>query len=374
MADNILGTFTGECCDSQIVNKNGFRLGDTLWENLFKSEDYKQALKNGWYIGYLGHPEDPDCMDFKNACIVMTDCYKDKTGKLIGTFNLLDTPVGKIVKTFIDAGVTFGISIRGMGDQEGEDIDPDTFIFRGFDLVTFPAYEEAVPKFSAIAASTDRKARQRYEITCKTVKDNLNSISSLSTLSIIKNQFSRKSALYKDIQDSESKIRLSAHETRPIDIYIQKWLAASQELDTLKRKYERQIKCYQRIIDDQNKNVENLDLLYNNDVAKLQACIQKKDSQISKLKSKASETVEAARIQKSNSDKTISRISNQLNEFKTAYVELCESVTGKTISASIDAFNSTKDINRVLKGHYDASKSSEVPDLEIYEDDEIITI
>ena len=44
-------------------------------------------------------------------------------------FDLIDTPVGRIVKTFQDAGVTFGISVRGAGDIINNSVDPDTFVF-----------------------------------------------------------------------------------------------------------------------------------------------------------------------------------------------------------------------------------------------------
>ena len=82
------------------------------------------------YIGFLGHPVDPGCQDFKDACIVMTECHIEDNGDVIGTFDLIDTPVGRIVKAFIDAGVKWCLSIRGAGDV-GPDgtVDPDTFVF-----------------------------------------------------------------------------------------------------------------------------------------------------------------------------------------------------------------------------------------------------
>ena len=130
----VIGTFSGKCCDATVSNNNDMFLGQDLFNNLFQSEEYKRALENGYYIGFLGHPEDPGCMDFEHACIVMTECHMDSNGEIFGTFDLVDTPVGRIVKAFIDAGVTFGISIRGAGDVAGDGtVDPETFVFRGFD-------------------------------------------------------------------------------------------------------------------------------------------------------------------------------------------------------------------------------------------------
>lgn len=92
-------------------------------------------------------------MEFQNGCIVMTDMWIENK-KVYGKFNLIDTPIGQIVKKFIDAGVKFGISIRGAGDIIDNSVDPETFVFRGYDLVSFPAYPDSIPKFTAIAAST----------------------------------------------------------------------------------------------------------------------------------------------------------------------------------------------------------------------------
>ena len=160
----ILGQFTGKCCDANVVNNNDMHLGTELFQNLIASDEFKTALKNRHYIGFAGHPADPGCQEFKDACIVMTDMKLLDDGTVEGVFDLIDTPVGRIIKTFIDAGVTFGISIRGAGDvaSDGE-VDPDTFVFRGFDLVTFPAYDDCIPEFREIAASTDVDKKRKFK-------------------------------------------------------------------------------------------------------------------------------------------------------------------------------------------------------------------
>ena len=196
----VIGTFTGKCCDGNVFNNNDMKLSVELFRKLFASDEYKQAMENRYYIGFLGHPADPNCMDFKDACIVMTNCWLDDNGEVFGTFDLIGTPVGQVVKSFIDAGVTFGISIRGAGDVDAEgNVDPDTFVFRGFDLVTFPAYEDCVPEFQAIAASTDVKKRVKYKKACETVKKNLQSITSATALDEIQSQFKDDSEEYKAV-------------------------------------------------------------------------------------------------------------------------------------------------------------------------------
>lgn len=205
--NSVIGIFEGECADSNITNENGLDITRPVWENIFSSESYQQAIDLGWYIGFLGHPDDPGCMDFRNACIVMTEGHIDDNGKVYGKFNLIDTPVGRTVKTFIDAGVTFGISVRGAGDIVNNSVDPDTFVFRGFDLVSFPAFPESIPTFTAIAASSDVESQKKYRAICAAVKENLPNIDSCEAIDILQCQFAEQSDEYKALEDRKKEIK-----------------------------------------------------------------------------------------------------------------------------------------------------------------------
>lgn len=206
--NNVLGTFTGKCCDYSEVNNNGMFLSQELFESLMQSEDYKTAIKNGYYIGFLGHPEDPNDMNFKNACVVMRDMNIEDNGDVTGTFDLIDTPVGRIVKAFTDAGVKFGISIRGAGDVAVDGtVDPDTFVFRGFDLVTFPAYNDCVPEFQAIAASTDADKQSKYKQVCAAVKTNLQDVTSCEAIEVMQDQFNAHSDEYSMLADRATELQ-----------------------------------------------------------------------------------------------------------------------------------------------------------------------
>ena len=107
-----------------------------------------------------------------------------------------------VKKAFIDAGVNFGISIRGAGDvaSDGE-VDPDTFIFRGFDLVTFPAYDDCIPEFKEVAASTDVEKQKKYKKVCAAVNTELKNITSCEALNVIREQFNEGSDEYNAITD-----------------------------------------------------------------------------------------------------------------------------------------------------------------------------
>ena len=207
----IIGQFEGKCADAEVVNANGMEIGRDVWDTLFASEDYKTALARGHYIGYLGHPEDPGCQEFQNACIILRECHIEDNGEVFGKFDLIDTPVGRTVKAFIDAGVQFGISVRGGGDIVGGVVEADTFVFRGFDLVAFPAYDDAVPKFTEIAASSDVEAQRKYKKVCAAVNNNLSKIKASNSLDVIQSMFSSKSDVYKNIEKQKEKIDASKH-------------------------------------------------------------------------------------------------------------------------------------------------------------------
>lgn len=220
---NILGKFVGKCCDADVVNNNGMFLGRELFETLINSEDYKEAIKNRYYIGFLGHPHDPNCMDFRNACVIMTDMEMKSNGDIVGSFDLVDTPVGRVVKAFIDAGVNFGISIRGAGDVASDGtVDPDSFVFRGFDLVTFPAYSDCVPEFKQIAASTDTNKQARYRKVCNVVRSNLNSINSCEALEVIQDQFNENAPEYEMILNRVDEINEEIDPELELDVLRQK--------------------------------------------------------------------------------------------------------------------------------------------------------
>ena len=73
---------------------------------------------------------------------------KDKDGHLIASFDILDTPNGRIAYTLAKYGYKLGISSRGGGDTykglDGEEhVDEDTYDFHGFDLVLLPAVKAA---------------------------------------------------------------------------------------------------------------------------------------------------------------------------------------------------------------------------------------
>lgn len=292
----ILGTFEGECADSTITNKNGLDITREVWENVFASEEYKKAIELGHYIGFLGHPEDPNCMDFEHACIVMKEGHIEDNGKIYGSFDLIDTPVGKIVKAFQDAGVQFGISVRGAGDIIDNSVDPETFIFRGFDLVSFPAYPDAIPKFTEIAASTDVKDQQKYKVICAAVKDNLDSLNTCEAVDIIQSQFAKQSEEYKLLQNKKESIESSTNDTINIDkekieALTQLYLDAQNKIECLTSENKKLRIAASATVDNANRQINSLKRIQADQIVNYQTTLDD-----IKTKSKKEEIISAEQI------------------------------------------------------------------------------
>lgn len=399
----ILGTFEGECADSNITNLNGIDITREVWEKVFASDEYKQAIENGWLIGFLGHPEDPNCMDFEHACIVMTDGRIEDNGKVYGTFNLVDTPVGRIVKSFIDAGVTFGISARGAGDIVDNSVDPDTFIFRGFDIVTFPAFPESIPTFTAIAASSDLETQKKYKAVCASVNKNIDGLNTIEAVNIVQSQFAKQSNEYKALEErkhilSNTEIDLNAERIEGMtQLYLSEHAAnaklkkrliaankalrdttssnarkmraikritaaqyvdLTQNLDDINEKYQQSVTACKHLR-EQNKVLSQNNLKYKCKIEAATQSIADKDYIINDLRSNSTKTV--GELQKksevaSNLDEknrklqaTITASNHIIEEYQDAYAHLYAKVVGIELGdISVTASTSVKDLQKLV--------------------------
>ena len=409
----IIGTYEGECADANITNKNGLDITRPVWENVFNSNEYKEAIDNGWYIGFLGHPEDPNCMDFEHACIVMTEGHIDADGKVYGKFNLVDTPVGRVVKAFQDAGVTFGISVRGARDIVDNSVDPDTFVFRGFDLVSFPAYPNSIPTFTEIAASTDMNKRKQYQILCSTVMKNMESLNTPESVEVVKSCFAEQSDEYKALDSYQAEMFSSTEIAEGgldadrvaglVQLYnqehqrcqdLEEELVYSQEqaahnLAQVQASADRKLRRVERIMaaqltdmddalgaaqhdkvtlqkkvmaaEDKVSELESLNLKYKHKINSSVTVMESKDSAIEDLKSSKSETVrelEAIKSAKSNLDGRIMSLEAEvrackqlISDYQDAYANLYATAIGVNLeSVPVTASTSVDELRTAITG------------------------
>ena len=357
---SVIGQFQGKCCDASVTNNNDMRLGRQLFEKLFASDEYKNAIEYRHYIGFLGHPEDPGCQDYEHACITMTECHLEDNDDVVGTFDLLDTPVGRIVKTMQDAGIRLGISIRGAGDVSGDgEVDPDTFVFRGFDLVTFPAYEDCIPEFREIAASTDTKKQAKFKKVCASINAELKNITSCEALAVIQEQFDEGSDEFATIQDRINELKDNADigneepEVDPevvdfmqkkidglTDMYLQEHQRATEfqnalideqcKSDALRVECSRKLRAYKRIATTQMHDFEESITASNNDLKSQLAALKKTSVKASTDMEKANLTyehkIEANKKIIASKDARIKELESKLDETVTETSKLSSSL------------------------------------------------
>ena len=134
----------GVFMQGDIKNRNGRVYPMEVLTNEVKNYNRKFVNENRAY-GELGHPEGPT-VNLERVSHLVTELYPD--GKnIMGEARILDTPMGKIVKTLMDEGTKLGVSSRGMGSLDERDgakyVRNDFYLAAAADIVADPSAPSA---------------------------------------------------------------------------------------------------------------------------------------------------------------------------------------------------------------------------------------
>jgi hypothetical protein len=124
-------------------NRNGRVYPKAIMEAAVGKYDKEQIQKNR-AVGELNHPEGPT-VNLDKVSHRITE-MKFSGNDVVGKAQILDTPMGKIVKGLLDGGVQLGVSTRGMGSLEqrnGAMVVKDDFILSTVDIVQDPSAPDA---------------------------------------------------------------------------------------------------------------------------------------------------------------------------------------------------------------------------------------
>jgi hypothetical protein len=140
---NILKVLKGPLSTLGKKNRNGRIYSRALWEKVLNSEYWKDMISNNTLCGEIVHPgerteSDSWEIDARNISHRIKEAHIEGD-KLMGTVEVLDTEQGRNLAELINAGCTVGISARGMGDLNGDEVDPDTYNFKCFDITMRPS-------------------------------------------------------------------------------------------------------------------------------------------------------------------------------------------------------------------------------------------
>ena len=137
------GTFIrGIFMQAEQKNRNGRMYPSRVMEKEVRR--YQDLISEKRSLGELGHPENPS-INLDKVSHLISD-LRMEGNNVIGRAKILDTPMGKIAKNFIEEGVCLGVSSRGLGslvEKNGIMEVQDDFYLATVDIVADPSAPEA---------------------------------------------------------------------------------------------------------------------------------------------------------------------------------------------------------------------------------------
>lgn len=103
-----------------------------------------EQVRTGRAVGELNHPSGPT-INLDKVSHRITE-MKWQGNNVVGKAQILDTPMGKIVKGLLEGGVQLGVSTRGMGslvERNGTMYVKDDFMLSTVDIVQDPSAPDA---------------------------------------------------------------------------------------------------------------------------------------------------------------------------------------------------------------------------------------
>jgi len=129
----------GVFMQSEAKNRNGRIYPKAIMEKAVDKYVTEQVSKNR-AVGELNHPDGPT-VNLDKVSHKITE-LNFKGNDVMGKAQILDTPMGNIVKGLLEGGVQLGVSTRGMGSLEernGTMYVKDDFILNTVDIVQDPS-------------------------------------------------------------------------------------------------------------------------------------------------------------------------------------------------------------------------------------------
>lgn len=134
----------GVFMQSDCVNRNKRRYPKDI---LSREVDryVREHVNNRRAFGELTHPNEPSINMERVSHII--ESLRFEGSDVIGRAKIIDTPYGKIVKTFMDEGVKLGVSSRGLGSVESDGgvsvVKEDFYLVTAADIVADPSAPDA---------------------------------------------------------------------------------------------------------------------------------------------------------------------------------------------------------------------------------------
>lgn len=279
-----LGYIEGPAASLTEDTRNGRGYILKLWQNVEKSPDFLEGMKNATIVGELDHPEERIDYSLANGAVILTDWeIREDEGIVWARFAILDNQRGKDLLAYVKFGTVLGVSSRGLGDEIVENgrtlIDPDTYEFYCFDVVAFPAAECARQSFVSVNELTE--AKSVMEAFSERVLTEASKCSNRAQLIELKNVVESTSASDKDllveaITDKISSLPESTGDERTVgdeddaddgkhilhSNYVAEIEAKDIKINQLEAKLKRSrenAKFFRRMVQEQRKEIDDLE-------------------------------------------------------------------------------------------------------------------
>lgn len=350
----ILGRLSGPCADIINPTRNGRKYSEKLWENVFNSPIAQETFENGGFFGELGHPEGRQEVDMEKIAICMPNPpVKNDKGQLISTFDILDTPNGRILKTLCDYGYKMGISSRGSGevypsDDGNEEVDPDQYEFSCFDIVLLPAVKAARLDYVTESLNSKVTLKQALQESLNRANDSERKImqETLNNLSIEYTSDEAKADPVKDIEDVNESVAVENNEAdlvEQLQTLLKENKEKEQQIIELQEKlsvsYTKESACNDKILSYQQ-SISKLSEEAKK-VKSLEEKLSKAENDVKHLKealttSKKANAANVAKLQ-ANSKSLVESVSSSKQKIRELQEQL--KVANESSSGKIDSLN-----------------------------------
>ena len=129
----------GPFLQSEVKNKNGRIYSKGLLEREVSVYN-KECIEQGNAVGELDHPPSPSINLDRVSHLIESLKMEGNNG--MGIAKLLDTPKGMLAQKLIEGGVKLGVSTRGVGSLDGDQVGDD-FKLLTVDIVHNPSAPNA---------------------------------------------------------------------------------------------------------------------------------------------------------------------------------------------------------------------------------------
>lgn len=182
----VLCTLEGILSDYSESTRNDRWYSGELWDIVLNSESFKELERTRTLFGESDHPmdvEDRFDVHYNYVSHCVRDVVHDHINHCVrGKIDVLDTPAGRIIFTFVKYGSILGVSSRGAGDlieRNGRvEVDPFTYQFYAWDIVHRPSNRKA----RVVQLSESIKPSTRLTTLIESAKSDRNSLGWIRSL------------------------------------------------------------------------------------------------------------------------------------------------------------------------------------------------